>query len=445
MTLIITLLTEATIYQSADHRLTNSDTGDLLSDAASKRVTLQYGDWDGLVSYTGVGRWDGRDTSDFVVEWLTGLSDAEPADVARVLQEEGARWIAAIKARTKLLRPHTFVLAFFLRGVPGVAFASNFEECSGRMRDAESSFIVSMSSFRGRPHVFVAGQKPAVPRASRRRLERLASRLEDEPQRIRKRLALMNREASESPVARQTVSPDCSVTSVRVDGRGTTEGQISDRVMARGFPTPDKKELERLLGRPLGKLVGTSFASSKPTAPFAPCQPRIAVPDGEAAYLLHEVAPRDLVHCRAVDVNDMNAVLGHGNHPDALGGKDAVPWTWTTGDEPRRCGFIGTPRHINSHGEVVGAATVYDGSVHAVRWGPAGLVDLGEKRELHSCATAITDSGLAAGWVSVDVPAKGQLGHRPAAWIDGELVVLRDFGCDWGRRWMPMMPGRSWS
>ncbi len=183
MTLIITLLTEATIYQSADHRLTNSDTGDLLSDAASKRVTLQYGDWDGLVSYTGVGRWDGRDTSDFVVEWLTGLSDAEPADVARVLQEEGARWIAAIKARTKLLRPHTFVLAFFLRGVPGVAFASNFEECSGRMRDAESSFIVSMSSFRGRPHVFVAGQKPAVPRASRRRLERLASRLEDEPQR----------------------------------------------------------------------------------------------------------------------------------------------------------------------------------------------------------------------------------------------------------------------
>ncbi len=215
-------------------------------------------------------------------------------------------------------------------------------------------------------------------------------------------------------------------------GEGPPEGQISDRVMARGFPTPDKKELERLLGRPLGKLVGTSFASSKPTAPFAPCQPRIAVPDGEAAYLLHEVAPRDLVHCRAVDVNDMNAVLGHGNHPDALGGKDAVPWTWTTGDEPRRCGFIGTPRHINSHGEVVGAATVYDGSVHAVRWGPAGLVDLGEKRELHSCATAITDSGLAAGWVSVDVPAKGQLGHRPAAWIDGELVVLRDFGCDWG-------------
>jgi hypothetical protein len=34
--------------------------------------------------------------------------------------------------------------------------------------------------------------------------------------------------------------------------------------------------------------------------------------------------------------------------------------------------------------------------------------------------------------VSVDVPAKGQLGHRPAAWVDGELVVLHEFGCDWG-------------
>lgn len=42
MTLNITLLTERAIYQSADFRLTNTDTGATITDASTKRVTLQY-------------------------------------------------------------------------------------------------------------------------------------------------------------------------------------------------------------------------------------------------------------------------------------------------------------------------------------------------------------------------------------------------------------------
>ena len=72
MTLNITLLTERAIYQSADSRLTNTDTGATITDASTKLVTLQYFQWDGFVTYTGVGRWRSRDIADWLVEWLTG-------------------------------------------------------------------------------------------------------------------------------------------------------------------------------------------------------------------------------------------------------------------------------------------------------------------------------------------------------------------------------------
>jgi hypothetical protein len=76
MTLNITLLTERAIYQSADFRLTNADTGETITETSTKLVTLQYFQWDGVVTYTGVGRWRGRDTADWLVEWLIGLENA---------------------------------------------------------------------------------------------------------------------------------------------------------------------------------------------------------------------------------------------------------------------------------------------------------------------------------------------------------------------------------
>jgi hypothetical protein len=84
MTLNVTLLTERAIYQSADFRLTDADTGTVITDASTELVTLQYYEWDGFVTYTGVGRWRRRDISDWLVEWMTGLEDATPQDVAQL-------------------------------------------------------------------------------------------------------------------------------------------------------------------------------------------------------------------------------------------------------------------------------------------------------------------------------------------------------------------------
>jgi hypothetical protein len=54
-TLNIPLLTERAIYQSADLRLMNTDTGAVIIDAPTKLVTLQYFECDGFVTYRGVG------------------------------------------------------------------------------------------------------------------------------------------------------------------------------------------------------------------------------------------------------------------------------------------------------------------------------------------------------------------------------------------------------
>jgi hypothetical protein len=70
MTLIITALTKRTIYQSGDFRLADADSGRMISNSTTKLVLLHYGDWDGLIAYTGIGKWERLDTSEYVVRWL---------------------------------------------------------------------------------------------------------------------------------------------------------------------------------------------------------------------------------------------------------------------------------------------------------------------------------------------------------------------------------------
>lgn len=131
MTLNITLLTERAIYQSADFRLTNADTGAIITDASTKLVTLQYFEWDGFVTYTGVGRWRSRDLSKWLVEWLTGLHDASPHELAQRIEERATGLLNEISRSTRVRHFHTFVLAAFWHDRPHIWVISNFETCAG--------------------------------------------------------------------------------------------------------------------------------------------------------------------------------------------------------------------------------------------------------------------------------------------------------------------------
>ncbi|MGH2948749.1 MAG: hypothetical protein ACRDPC_21265 [Solirubrobacteraceae bacterium] len=448
MTLNLTLLTPDAVYQAADFRLTDGDTGDPIDSQSMKLVTVHYWEWEGFITYTGVGRWRNKDTSEWIVEWLTGLSDASPDAVIDRVRMKGTEYLQRIERSPRGRRHHhTFVFAAFVNGIPRVATISNFEDCSGRTEGQPAAALsVDSRVMRRRSLLLVTGQKPAVRRASRRRLERLAERSQTSPAVIRSALTQMNAEAAGVAEAHGTVSVGCSVTSFRRDGSGFQDfakaGTAHPRSVMNGEPMPD---LAGLVGANPGSVRGISFARSVPDAdrqPYSPCVPRTVTPAGGDAFELRELRYDEFEAAIAGDVNERATVLGSGTRPGQPGANLLCIWD---AESPRLLGFSGNARvrGLNSRGEVAVTADMSDGSVHATRWSPAGGArDLGTFHGVESevfadsGATAMNDAGVVVGWISLsaDRSDRGQGNYRPAAWIPGEdAVFLTDLGFAWGQ------------
>jgi hypothetical protein len=437
MTLNITLLTERAIYQAADFRLTVGDTGAQITDASTKLVTLQYFQWDGFVTYTGVGRWRRRDTSDWLVEWLTGLNDASPQDVALRIKERTTGLLDDIVRRTRVRYRHTFALAAFWQGRPHIWVISNFENCVGRMSPRPSrDFSIDVKRFTADPIAVVTGQKQAVTREARRRLVHLARRYPEDSARIRRRLIETNEEAARSPLSGNTVSIGCSVCSFRADGTGVQDmcgaGGVHPIVLTNGAPMFDISELTRMLGFNPGQIKGMTFGSSKAAAAPVPCRPHTVTPDESAGYRLYELTHPEFEAATARDVSDNGVVVGTGTRVGQPG--EHLATTWDADNSTTLLGFIGNVGMINDEQQVAGTAKMDDKSEHAVRWSGAAGADLGCYIGKDSGGIAINASGLVGGWVCVHPEDRGQTYFRPAAWFPGQdVVVLEDFGCAWGQ------------
>src|SRR5690349_3468685 len=113
MTLNITVVTPAVIYQSADFRLTDSSTGSLITDNSAKTVVLRYPAWAGFVTYTGLGKWENRNISELIASWLADGELRSMTEVADRLALEGTRLLDAVRRRHSRNLPHTFTLAGF--------------------------------------------------------------------------------------------------------------------------------------------------------------------------------------------------------------------------------------------------------------------------------------------------------------------------------------------
>jgi hypothetical protein len=449
MTLNLTLLTAEAIYQCADFRLTDGDSRLPLDNPSMKLVTVHYSEWEGFVTYTGVGRWRGRDTSEWIVDWLTGMQEASPDEVIERIREEGTDFLRTIERAPGGRRySHTFVLAAFVDGEPLVATISNFEKCSGLSDDVPAAELAVDTRVLGRrPTLLVTGQKAAVPRASKRRLERVAERPDISPARLRNELTSINAEAANSAAAGGTVSAGCSVASFRRDGTGfqdLTEGGFAQpRSLMYGTPIPD---IAALVGGNPGQVVGMSFSRSGPTTerqPYAPCVPRMVTPADAAGYQLFELTHPELGSARALDINGDGKVAGAGTRRGQPGA-DLV-CVWDADHSAELIGFIGAvgPRCLNERGQICATADMSDQSVHAIRWTPGQLPeDLGtihgmdSEEFADSGALAINNVGVVVGWVSVstDRQDRGQGNNRPAAWIPGQAgIFLTDLPFAWGQ------------
>jgi hypothetical protein len=401
MTLIITVLTERTIYQSADFRLTNPVTRTVITNTSTKLITLSYPpDWEGFVAYTGIGSVtrgasefvdtpdlvrqllgapseakrrpsDLIDTSRFVMHWLEGVYPATPADVAERIRNRGTEWLSKIETALHGPSRHTFILAAFSAGTPQLWVISNFEDCYGRdYGDPKPQLNVSSMRAGVRPRIVVSGWKPkkvmekvSQERLSRERLiwshqerrlrERLIHSLADDPARIRRMLAELNAAgANSSEDAKEWISPECSVVSVRADGQGRydVDGPVDIHAVSMGSRTPSPRELAKLLGIGEARVVGVASRSSKPLMPYEQCRPQTVTPADSGGYILHEVSHPEFVSCQAHDVSDAGVIVGSGNPPGRPA--DYMMWIATLDGEVRPCGLIAQPGGINDDGEV---------------------------------------------------------------------------------------------
>ena len=293
MTLNLTLLTAEAIYQCADFRLTDGD---------SMKATRQPVDEAGDGALLGVGRIRHLHRSRAMARPRhlgvdCGLAHRDARGVARRSDRadprRGTDFLRAIERAPGGRRyRHTFVVAAFVDGEPLVATISNFEDCSGLSDDVPAAELAVDTRVLGRrPTLLVTGQKAAVPRASKRRLERVAERPDISPARLRNELTSINAEAANSAAAGGTVSAGCSVASFRRDGAGfqdLTEGGFAQpRSLMYGTPIPD---IAALVGG--GQVVGMTFSRSGPTTerqPYPPCVPRMVTPADAAGYQLVEL------------------------------------------------------------------------------------------------------------------------------------------------------------
>jgi hypothetical protein len=156
ITLNITVLARERIYQCADLRLTDAATGRLVTDSSNKVVALRYHTgFFGFVTYTGVGRWAGKDTSEWIVQWLAGTHGMDLQAVVDRIGERAGRWLNEVARRTGKRSPHTFVVAAFEKGTASVHVVSNFEEVHGRTVAPTQDVHISRQVALNRPLVIV--------------------------------------------------------------------------------------------------------------------------------------------------------------------------------------------------------------------------------------------------------------------------------------------------
>ena len=364
MTLNVTVLMPIIIYQSADFRLTDFNTGELITDRSAKTVALTYWSWDGFITYTGVGRWRDRDVSNMVAEWLTGRPELSMAEVANIVEAKGTALLRDYE-RFYPRQRHTFTLAGFEDGQAQAYVISNFEDCFGSSRNVIDNHLTTTSRAlrRGaKATVIVTGRKSAVPVGDRRVLGSVAAKYPGDGLRIRRRMEVLNAAAACRSQGR--VSADCVVLSFRPDGTGAMQlnrdaveappefphisngidvnRQVMDSLRGIGLDTSQLRTLQ-------GGFV-SSIPSRSVATPTAPCQYAIIDPNPANGYHLSEITTDEFELMSARKLSDRGEVVGTGR--SGPGQPEDIPWSWFNG-QVSRLDYTGRATAVDEGGQVV--------------------------------------------------------------------------------------------
>ncbi len=453
MTLNVTILTPATIYQSADFRLTDSQTGKLITDRSAKSVVLTYPTWTGFVTYTGIGRWRDQDLSDWIAGWLADGKQRSMAEVADHLADEGTKLLTTVQRQTGRQLPHTFTLAGFEAGFVRAFIISNFEDCFGTVRGSpDRQLTVTTRKLRAgnKATVIVTGRKQAVPTGDRRRLGALADKYPADGGRIRRRMEALNATAAAAPASRGLISQDCVVLSFRSDGSGVLQLSNEAAEAPGQFPhimngmnvTQAMNNALKSLGVDLAQMrisQGT-FASSHSYGPSsvssASCPFTVVVADPTSGYRIQEITSADLYSLSPNGINDSGQVVGTGQQHSRT--QPNIPWMMQDG-QLTRLNYTGLAVAVSNHGQVAGmlqseqgqCATVYEGGLLTKL--PLYHGELGVFAGTDSYARAINADGLVAGSVQSRTEERGRPNTRAAVFRSGQYpTVLMELQAEFG-------------
>jgi uncharacterized membrane protein len=451
MTLNITILTPLVIYQSADFRLTDANTGKPRSDPSPKTVTLTYLEWEGFVTYTGIGNWSGRDISAYITEWLTGVEKPSMQEVADVLASKGTALLRQIERRTSHRFGHTFTLAGFYDQVPHVYVVSNFEDCFGNSHaNIDDTLTITHRSLGHgeKATVIVTGWKQAVPRPDRRTLVMVATKYPGDGLRIRRRMARVN--AAAAPLSKGMVSSECVVLSFRSDGTGVTMLSGEPDQVPKQFPhiangiDTNKFMMDALKNAGLdiskARLVQAGYASSRPgvgiESSSKPCNYAVAPSDPPTNYKIIEIKSTEFEVISARDINNRGEVVGTGRAGLGTHQPTNIPWSYA-GGQVVRLAYSGLASAVNDVGQVTAVLQNLDAPPpswqRAAVYIDGHLVNLplyhaqGESPERSDSELgAINNSSLMVGSIAIQYDKVGPLIQLAALFrLDQTLQIFR--------------------
>ena len=434
MTLNVCVLTATRIYQSSDFKLTIPATGEVVSERSTKIVTFQYPEFEGFVSYTGVGRWprkDSPDTSERLAGWLDGYPNESFDDTVGRIQAKGTEFLRRVEQANGRQR-HTFLVAAFVNRIPTVVVISNFESITGQeLTTIRNDLRIYRRSPDRQPLVVVVGKKAAVHRDHKRALERLVRDIDD-PTRIRVALMRLNERAAVSRHAEHAITESCTVVSLQPGGPSFQEISPGSRVelhhVMNGIAVPNLAKLIPGAGARGAFVRQASFGSSRSTQSAQHCRP-VLLPSPGTPYELVELSYPGMFEVRAMTINNLRTVVGVASRAESRGHYQYWKWRDDTGMEAMPI-FVENDLgvSINDREQIALTALTADRSLRPVLISEGRSHELKIRPEMGECgATCLNYAGWVGGWVTTTQDRTVGDRFRPAVWPSAnELVVLQD-------------------
>lgn len=447
MTLNLSLVTSRGIHQSADFRLTDLTSKQSISNHSAKVIQLRYQDWFASLTYCGIGKWEGRDTYEWLSDWLKHEWDESKTidEVIHTIQSQGTKWLQRISRQLGYMPIHSFVLAGFSSGNAIIALISNFERVDADQRTSPLPSLEISQTVVKRSRLVINGIPQAVADKDKKLLKSL-----DDPtidiEEIQRILAQVNARASSSRKSQGGISESCWAYSLMPDGYssgryfGEVKGKLDPLIIQNGVNFLEMIDLIPAPGRQI-QMTNVTFvtAESLQSKETIKCSPSVAKPDFPNSIRdisIYDVGDLGGSTARAKAINNVGIVVGE-SFLSPSGPSHAFLWT----DKGiKDLGTLGGPssiaQDINDSGNVIGSSINHEGNNRAFLWTrDKGMLDLGTLGGRHSNASAINSLGNVVG-SSWTIPGESPANPVETAFLWSQATGMLPLGTltgDWSR------------